>query len=281
MKSNKRFKLPVVSNLSLYMMITLAFGYALQLIPATRFAVNLLTLEPALILRGQVWRIITWVLCPGAESNAFVIVISLYFYYSIGKTLERTWGEYRYNVYIFSGLLFTVVGAFILYFILWFMGYGSLTFVSIMGVNPFSTYYVCMSIFLAFAATFPDMEVLLMFILPIKVKVLGIAYAALMVVGCLQGGIWTTIPMVASLFNFIVFFITQRKRIGITKAQYRERVKFKQNVSKANNTPARHKCAICGRTNETHPDLSFRFCSKCKGNYEYCEDHIFTHKHVE
>ena len=281
MKSNKRFKLPVVSNLSLYMMITLAFGYALQLIPATRFAVNLLTLEPALILRGQVWRIFTWVLCTGGENNPFFIVISLYFYYSIGKMLERTWGEYRYNVYIFSGLLFTVVGAFLFYFVLCFMGYRGMLYQSIIGGNPFSPYYVCMSIFLAFAVTFPDMEVLLMFILPIKVKVLGIAYAAFMVIDCLQKGLGATIPMVVSLLNFIVFLIFYRKRIGITKAQYRERVKFKQNVSKAQNTPARHKCAICGRTNETHPDLSFRFCSKCKGNYEYCEDHIFTHKHVE
>ena len=42
---------------------------------------------------------------------------------------------------------------------------------------------------------------------------------------------------------------------------------------------ARHKCAICGRTENDDPNLSFRYCSKCTGNKEYCQDHLFTHTH--
>ena len=265
-----------IHNLSLYMLITFAVGYALEIIPATQQLVYWLQLEPGLILKGQVWRLFTWVLCTGGQGNIFWIVISLYFYYSIGRTLEQVWGAYRYNVYIFSGLFYTVVGAFLMYGILSFIGYQD---ANIGGF--FSTYYVCMSIFLAFAATFPEMEVLLMFILPIKVKVLGIVYVIMMVIPMIGGGLFVAIPIVASLFNFIIFFFTGRKRIGISRKQQQERVQFRAKMREAQSDPVRHKCAICGRTNVSNPELSFRFCSKCNGNYEYCEDHLFTHKHIE
>ncbi len=258
------------------MLITFAVGYALEIIPATQKLVYWLQLEPGLILKGQVWRLFTWVLCTGGQDNIFWILISLYFYYSIGRTLEQVWGAYRYNVYIFSGLFYTVVGAFLMYGILSFIGYQD---ANIGGF--FSTYYVCMSIFLAFAATFPEMEVMLMFILPIKVKVLGIVYVIMMVIPMIGGGLFVAIPIVASLFNFIIFFFTGRKRIGISRRQQQERVQFRAKMREAQSEPVKHKCAICGRTNVSNPELSFRFCSKCNGNYEYCEDHLFTHKHIE
>ena len=138
-----------------------------------------------------------------------------------------------------------------------------------------------MSIFLAFAATFPEMQIMLMFVLPVKVKVLGIIYAVMMLVESLQGGILVTIPIVASLFNFIIFFFVGRKRIGISREQLRERNEFRAKMKAASKELTRHKCAICGKTEATDPEMSFRFCSKCNGNYEYCENHIFTHNHVE
>jgi len=272
----RKYSRYAIHNLSLYMLITFAVGYALEIIPATQGLVYWLQLEPGLILKGQVWRLFTWVLCTGGQENIFWIIISLYFYYSIGRTLEQVWGDYRYNVYIFSGLFYTVVGAFLMYGILSFIGYQD---ANIGGF--FSTYYVCMSIFLAFAATFPEMEVMLMFILPIKVKVLGIVYVIMMVIPMIGGGLFVAIPIVASLFNFIIFFFTGRKRIGISRRQQQERVQFRAKMREAHSDQVRHKCAICGRTNVSNPELSFRFCSKCNGNYEYCEDHLFTHKHIE
>jgi len=257
------------------MLICFAIGYVLNLLPVTRPLAAYLTLEPSLILKGQVWRLFTWIISPPSSNDIFWVLISLYFYYSIGKTLENVWGTFRYNLYIFSGMLFTVIGAFVLYVILLVIGLGNFP----VG-NLFSTYYICMSIFLAFAATFPEMQVMLMFIIPIKVKVLGILYAILMVISCLQGGLLVSVPIIASLLNFILFFISIKKKSGINRVQQAQRKEFKAKTSAAPKI-TKHKCAICGRTDESNPELEFRFCSKCNGNYEYCNDHLFTHKHVE
>lgn len=283
-KIERKLSKYAISNLSMYMLICFAVGYILEYIPGASRIMSYLTLEPYWIVRGQVWRIITWVINVPDKSNIFFVLISLYFYYSIGQTLENVWGKYRYNVYIFSGVIYTVIGAFIVYGVLAVLGAGSF------GIGSyFTTYYVCMSIFLAFAATFPEMEVMLMFILPIKVKVLGVIYAIIMVVQILQaisgsglaGFLFIAIPIIASLFNFIIFFFTGRKRIGITRVQQKQRKEFRSRAQEMQRTISKHKCAICGKTDETYPDLEFRFCSKCNGNYEYCQDHLFTHKHVE
>ena len=63
------------------------------------------------------------------------------------------------------------------------------------------------------------------------------------------------------------------------KRQYRQQVnRARQNQTYQNG--ARHKCAVCGRTELDDPNLTFRYCSKCSGNKEYCQDHLFTHKHM-
>ncbi|MBO4845049.1 MAG: hypothetical protein J5525_01950 [Lachnospiraceae bacterium] len=266
-------------NLSFYMLVCFAIGYALAYVPFTSGLVSYLELEPSLILKGQVWRLFTWIISPPRQDNIFWVLISMYFYYSIGRTLEMVWGDFRYNVYIFSGMFYTIIGAFIMYAILFAIGIPDFRVGTL-----FTTYYVCMSIFLAFAATFPEMEVMLMFIIPVKVKVLGVIYAAILIIECLGGGILVAIPIIASLFNFLVFMVSGRKRIGISKAQQMKRKEFRAKTKSLNNMSrnvTKHKCAICGRTDESNPELEFRFCSKCNGNYEYCNDHLFTHKHVE
>lgn len=143
----------------------------------------------------------------------------------------------------------------------------------------FSTYYVNMSIFLAFAATYPNMQVLLFFFIPIKIKILGIIYGVLLVYQFIMGPAAIKIVIAASLMNFIVFFIAGRGKVHMTPRQAKRRQEFKRQV-KSTSKITRHKCAICGRTEESNPELEFRFCSKCEGNYEYCQDHLFTHTHV-
>lgn len=286
-----------IPNLPLYMIICYAIGYLMELInPEISFV---LSLNPYAILHGQVWRLFSWVLIP-PDSLDFWTLLMLYFYFSIGTTLERTWGRFYYNYYIFSGMIFTVIGAFCLF------GYDSvlnaeeiaaysilynrtgIEFPWIYGINygyalrsmTFSTFYVNMSIFLGFAATYPEMQVLLFFILPVKVKVLGIIYAILLAVGAYRMGIPGVFIIGASLLNFILFFIAIKKGRHMSMAQRKRQAEFKRKVK---NTPppklAKHKCAVCGRTSEEYPDLEFRFCSKCEGNYEYCQDHLYTHQH--
>ena len=278
-----------IPNLTLYLIICYGIGYLMQyLVPA---GYQYLMLDPFLVLKGQVWRLVTWILIPPDSSNIFFVLITLYLYYSLGGLLERIWGTYKYNVYLFSGLLFTILGAFVL------CGYSVL-----MGAQPtmytglyllhngsavyfgqFSTYYINMSIFLACAASIPDVQVLLMFLFPIKVKWLGIVYGIILLVNCIQGGIATWIVVIFSLLNFLVFFLRSKGKMHLSVGQIRRQQEFHQKMRSAGQTKGitRHKCAVCGRTELDGDDLEFRFCSKCNGNYEYCQYHLFTHEHVK
>lgn len=272
-KLERKFGRYAIHNLTLYLIGGYIIGFGVYMFVPN--LLNLLTLEPAYILHGQIWRIISWVLIP-PSGNIFTTVIMMLFYYSLGTALERTWGAFRYNVYIFSGILFTVIGAFLLYLIVGVdaVGYGVF----------FSTYYINMSIFLAFAVSYPDMEVLLYFILLIKMKWMALVYAALTIYDLVRGNLFTRIAIIASLLNFIVFFLSSRNvKPYMPKEQMRKR-KFKQEQERPHMTyagGARHRCAVCGRTELDDPNLEFRFCSKCNGNYEYCQDHLFTHEHVK
>ena len=140
-----------------------------------------------------------------------------------------------------------------------------------------------MSIFLACAASIPDVQVLLMFIFPIKVKWLGIVYGIILLVNCIQGGIATWIVVIFSLLNFLVFFLRSKGKMHLSVGQIKRQQEFHQKMRSAGQTKGitRHKCAICGRTELDGDDLEFRFCSKCNGNYEYCQYHLFTHEHVK
>lgn len=269
-----RFAIP---NLTVYLLIGYVIGFGIMyLMPEM---VGYLTLEPALILRGQVWRLISWVLIP-PTGNLISLVFLVLLYYSLGTALERTWGSFRYNVYIFSGLLFTVLAVFGLYAFYYFR-YGvevPLSMIGLIGTN-----YITMSIFLAFAAIYPNMEVMLYFILPIKMKWMALVYVVLAGYDFINGGIGIRVAICASLLNFVIFFLSTRnfKRFGPREQARKAKFKKQSRPHMTYTNGAHHRCAVCGRTELDDPCLEFRFCSKCNGNYEYCQDHLFTHEHVK
>ena len=275
-----RFAIP---NLTVYLMICYVIGFmlwnlaAMNLIPAE--VIGYLTLEPALILRGQVWRLITWLVVP-PSSNLISLVFFVLLYYSLGTALERTWGVFRYNVYIFSGLLFTVLAVFGLYAFYYF-AYGFEMPMSVLGMA--GSNYVTLSIFLAFAAIYPEMEVLLYFILPIKMKWMALVYVAIAGYDFINGNIVTRVMIGASLLNFVIFFLSSRnfKRFGPGEQARKAKFKKQSRPHMTYTNGAHHRCAVCGRTELDDPCLEFRYCSKCNGNYEYCQDHLFTHEHVK
>lgn len=276
-KMERKWGRYAITNLTVYLLAGYVIGYGIL-----RFMPSLivwLTLEPGLILRGQIWRIISWVLIP-PTSNLISILFLVLLYYSLGTALERTWGSFRYNVYIFSGILFTVAAAFILYGVIFFTTGISM---SLSSVGIVSTNYITMSIFLAFAAIYPDMEVLLYFIIPIKMKWMALVYAAMAVYYFVTGGLATRVAIGASLLNFVIFFFSGKngKRFGPRQQARRAKFRRESNPHMTYANGARHRCAVCGRTELDDPCLEFRFCSKCNGNYEYCQDHLFTHEHVK
>lgn len=276
-----RFGIP---NLTMYIIISYVLGYALMMInPAV---LSMLSLNVTKILHGQIWRLVTWVIYPPSLGNPILFFIAiLFFYYPISSHLERAWGSFRFTLYIFSGMLFTVISAFLLYFIT-----GGATDM-LFGGSLFSTYYISLSIFLAYALSYPDMQVLLMFVIPVKMKWMAVVYVVLVgfdIIGYISRGVWfMALPIVASLLNFVLFFLGTRDMSRYNPKEIHRRQEFKRavaasNVVDMNGKPiARHKCAICGRTELDNPNLEFRFCSKCNGNYEYCQDHLYTHTHVK
>lgn len=271
-KMERRFGRYAIRNLTMYLLAGYAIGYLLSFTMPQ--LLTYFTLEPALILKGQVWRLLSWVIIPPNDNIIFVIFMML-LYYSLGNTLESYWGAFRYNVYIFSGILFTVIGAFIVNGLIGgITGFGSL----------YSTYYINMSIFLACASIMPDYQLLLYGIIPIKMKWLAILDVVLLAVDAVQGGLIIRIVIIASLLNFIIFFFCNRNLRGHSPKQAARRKKFQKQISRPQNQHAggaKHRCAVCGRTELDDPTLEFRYCSKCNGNYEYCQDHLFTHEHVK
>lgn len=271
-KMERRFGRYAIRNLTMYLLAGYAIGYLLSFTMPQ--LLTYFTLEPAQILKGEVWRLLSWVIIPPNDNIIFVIFMML-LYYSLGNTLESYWGAFRYNVYIFSGILFTVIGAFIVNGLIGgITGFGSL----------YSTYYINMSIFLACASIMPDYQLLLYGIIPIKMKWLAILDVVLLAVDAVQGGLIIRIVIIASLLNFIIFFFCNRNLRGHSPKQVARRKKFQKQISRPQNQyagGAKHRCAVCGRTELDDPTLEFRYCSKCNGNYEYCQDHLFTHEHVK
>lgn len=284
----RRFGKYAIRNISLVLILCYLVGYIIQMINANFLL--FLTLDPYRILHGQIWRLVTWLIVPpsslgGSPMNILFTGIMLLFYYNIGTSLERTWGTYRYNVYLVTGMLFTIVASFLsmglMYLLSGGMNSGEASMIFSYASLLFSTYYINLSIFLAFAATYPDVQVLLMFVIPVKMKWLGILEAVLIVYEFIfAGNLFTRFAIGAAVLNFAVFYLRSKSFAHISPKQVKRRAEFKQQVKKSTSTTT-HKCAICGRTEKDDATLEFRYCSKCNGNYEYCQHHLFTHEHVK
>ena len=276
-KLERKFGRYAVKNLTVYLLACYAVGFIVDLVmPKLAYYI---TFEPALIFQGQIWRLISWVIIPPSDGVIYFIFMML-LYYSLGMTLENIWGTFRYNLYIFSGMIFTVIGAFLAYFIITVQSGGA-----VIGIGGLvSTYYINLTIFLACAAIMPELKLYLYGILPVKMKWFAILDAVLIGMDLIGGNTVTRIMIVASLLNFILFFLSSRNAQRYNPKQVIRRKKFEQEVKRpvhSYENGARHKCAVCGRTELDDPNLEFRYCSKCNGNYEYCSDHLFSHEHVK
>lgn len=258
----------VIGNVIIYMLMMLSRN-------ADASALNFLALNLNRLFHGEIWRLVTFVFVP-AYSSPFSLIISLYFYYWIGSTLEREWGTAKFTLYYIGGALLSVIGLILTGLI---SGNMNLTIVG--------TSYVNMSMFLAFAVLFPDTTVLLFFIIPVKMKWLayidGAFFAFEVVAAIIYGDPAGAVLPVVALLNFALFAYPHVHYLR-QKAQYRNSasaVHFRQTVRESQRQQAQyhHKCAVCGRTDTEHPELQFRYCSKCAGYHCFCQDHIFSHVH--
>lgn len=313
-KMERKYGRYAIPHLTYFIIGFYVIGYALTLMNSD--IASYMTLEPYYILHGQIWRIFTWIVVPPSSFSIWTIIM-LFFYLSVGQTLEKAWGDFRYNIYIFGGMILSLIAAFVCYLVLYMIaGTGEFTF-GTGSTTPFSTYYICLSIFLGFAATFPDVQVLLYFVIPLKVKWLGIVYVAFIAYDVIQymriaisGNIlgWVyVIGILVSLLNCLIFFLSTKNMKRYSPGEIKRRAQFKKamnnagptirpqqrstaygtgasnnaNTGKRQQNVARHRCDICGKTELTNPEMDFRYCSKCAGAHEYCQDHLFTHVHIK
>lgn len=234
------------------------------------FYYQYLALSPAAILKGQIWRLVTFLMEPGASGSAEGVMLSLlmiFIYYNIGSLLENLWGSFRFNVYYISGILFTTLASFVVYGIYHFS-------------IPMGCSYLNLSLFFAIAILFPDTQFMLLFLFPIKAKWLGIFYALWIGASFIKNGAMVRILILGSVLNVIVFFFAARGTQTIQSAKQKKRKVEFAGKMQAKPGKARHKCAVCGKTELDDPNLEFRYCSKCDGEYEYCQEHLYTHTHV-
>lgn len=266
-KLERKFSKYAIRNLIYYIMLLYGIGIVIGLTNPAIYPMYL-ALDAHAILSGQVWRLVTFLICQPSSGILFNL-IAIYLYYSLGRSLESYWGAFRFNVYFFMGVFGHIAAAFIIYF---------MTGISI----PLSTYYLNNSLLLAFIAMFPNTQFYFYGVLPIKAKWLGIFYGAEFIFEFLNGGLSSKVAIGVSLLNFVIFFIiTKGKAIDPKVIKRRQEFKIKMKTAQVQKIiTTRHKCVVCGRTDKDDPNLEFRYCSKCEGNLEYCIDHLYTHKHV-
>lgn len=268
-KMERRFGRYAIPNLMLYIIIINAAGFVMYM-----FNPQLLLYtcwSTGAILKGQIWRLVTFLMTP-FESNLLSFLLFAIVYYSIGNMLERTWGTFRFNVYVFVGLLGHILAGFLVYFLF------------DIDMITMSTSYLNTSLFLAMALTYPDAQFLLFFIIPIKAKWMAAISGAFLIYNLIAGNMATRVMIIMSLINFLLFAVLNRGAAGhYNPKEARRRREFRQKVRQAQNQASGrplHKCAVCGRTDKDFPDLEFRYCSKCEGAYEYCMEHLYTHVHI-
>ena len=202
-KLERKFGKYAISNLTLKHLILYAIGYVLRYVAGNSSIYTAILLSPAHVIHQfQIWRLFSWVLVSPNMTLVSFLITAVFFYYPIGRKMESVWGDFRYNLYLFSGLLFTLIGAFLLYGFYAITDPANLAYYNLTIAANFTPYYVTMSIFFAYAATFPEDMVLLMFIVPLKMKYLGIIYGAFLAYEFFMGTTVTKVVIIVS-FNII------------------------------------------------------------------------------
>ena len=284
----KRYPNFGVSNLMIYVIAISGLGMLISMVNPYIYYQYLSLDFYQIFHHGQVWRLITFLLCPSAggsgSSGLFWFVIMAWVYYSIGSNLERIWGRFRFTLFYLSGIVMILIVTLAAYLIMGIV-YPAQEVGIWLGMQV-TLEYVTESLFLAFALVFPDVQFLLFFIIPVKAKWLSIFYFALdayqIIQGIMMKSYYPVALIVVSLIHIFIFFFFAKGSPGMAAhaRQTKRKAEFKQKMHESREKGPIHRCAICGRTELDAPELDFRYCSKCDGRYEYCSEHLFTHEHV-
>ena len=271
-----------IPNLMMYVSLGCALVYLMTQFTQNTLLYSLLIFDREAILQGQIWRLFTYPLT-FYNSNLLLMAVALFCYYSIGRAIESLWGTLRFNLFYFCGIVMMDI---------WCMLFGGRADVT----------YLNLSLFLSYATMFPDAQFLLFFIIPIKAWFFALFDLLLAVYGLLAYPFPYNFFSIISLANYFLFF--GKDVLNVIPLSWRMKIRrlFNKNYKPASQRPKvvpftrpdaaetntakpqvpyTHKCTVCGRTDVSHPELEFRYCSRCNGYHCYCEDHISNHSHIE
>ncbi len=294
-KLERKFGRYAIKDLIKYVIVLYCAGAVIGLLDVNIYY-NFLSLDFSAIFKGQVYRLLTYLIEPygflstsggGLIISIIFLIFQVNIFFLFGRSLESAWGAFRFNLYFFSGWFLNIIAALILY-------------LSPLHSTRYESgfQYIYWAMFFAFALLYPDVQLALFAVIPIKVKWLAILDAVYLlymafsdffkgISFAVSGSMYAAgayismgVAVIVSMLNFLIFFFASKNYKRISPGNVRRRKKFIKSQKAAGNGP-RHRCAICGRTELDAPDLDFRFCSKCDGNYEYCSDHLFTHQHIK
>ena len=270
-----------IKNLMLYICTGNALVYLLSMISQNYTLYYLLCFDRASILRGQIWRLFTYPLTMqagvGGGLNILLVALVLFCYYSLGNVIERRWGTLKFNLYYLSGVVMMDI------------------FCMLFPNCRASVSYLNMSLLLSYSTMFPDATFFLYMIIPIKAWFLALLDLVLVVIGIFTSPFPTNFFPVIALANYFLFFGSDVLNLLPIKWQLKLRSLFRVKSSsgpkvihfKVSQPPKQekkdynHRCTVCGRTDVSNPELEFRYCSRCKGYYCYCQDHINNHTHIQ
>jgi membrane associated rhomboid family serine protease len=209
-----------------------------------------LDLNPARIMHGEVWRLVTYIFLPQTFSFLWVVFV-LWFLWFIGEGLEQAWGAFRLTLYFLVGMIGTTIAAF-------FFG------------SNFSNSVLNAALFFAFARFYPNEVIYLFFVLPLKIKWVAYVVAGFLLYGFVVGPNSYRMALVAALSNYLIFFgpgflqeVRQRHAVAGRRKRFEESARVE--------SEALHRCAICGATELSDPNLDFRVANDGE---EYCMSHL-------
>jgi hypothetical protein len=263
---DRKFGRYAVPNLTVFLIAGQVLAYVADSIPGGMQRASVLEnirLMPDKVMQGEVWRLVTFLFDPPV-SNLFFAFFFWYLFYLMGTSLESVWGNFRYNVYLAIGYLASISVAMMFWFTFGMAG------------QTASNAFLYGSVFLAFARLYPDFELLLFFILPVKIKWLALLTWIMYAWSFLTGTWLDQLLIVAAVLNYLLFFgrdIWQNAKHGHRRMQHQ---------AKAIRSPNRlkHECRVCGLTSEDAPQTQFRYCTLCDGECCYCPKHLTNHEHV-
>lgn len=260
---------------------------------------SLLTFDYTAILKGQVWRLISFIFT--MPMDVFTSLIFLYCFVSLGRAVEGAMGTFKFNLYYLSGVLLMDIFGMMFGGFTWIFGDGQFHFFQLDCSPLFAgnmAFFLYLSLILCFATLHPDAQFLLFYLIPIKAWLMALFYFIYLIyqivatatqVGCYPQCLF---PLIG-LANYFIFLgkdvgnlipMSWKVKSSRRTAQSRQTgtIPFSGSQQKKESSPAySHRCTVCGRTDATNPELEFRYCSRCNGYFCYCEDHINNHTHIE